>query len=179
MTSDDHVGWSVRLCESFLRLSDRTAISARGARIHGLGIREIRTQLANCRSRIRRWNSIERDAKSLRRSYLDAKEWDLGRGFRGGSRSPQRAAAQMRKRDDHRDSSLCVIIYRVSPPSSRVSSRSRIAIIISGHRSPGSSYEYTSLISRLPRYITPRCITVDTVYRKYCKTLSSPEPTFV
>lgn len=30
--------------------------------IHGLGIREIRTQLANCRPRIRRWNSIERNA---------------------------------------------------------------------------------------------------------------------
>lgn len=30
--------------------------------IHGLGIREIRTQLANCCPRTRRWNSIERNA---------------------------------------------------------------------------------------------------------------------
>lgn len=45
---------------SFLRLST-TAISA-GVPIHGLGIREIRMQLANCRSGIRRWNSIEGDA---------------------------------------------------------------------------------------------------------------------
>lgn len=55
-----HVGWSVRLCKSFLYLSTMAIIPL--GPIHGLGIREIRTQLANCRPRIRRWNSIERNA---------------------------------------------------------------------------------------------------------------------
>lgn len=56
---DDHVGWSVRLCSCFYiyRLW-RLPLGL----IHGLGIREIRMQLANCCPRIRRWNSIERNA---------------------------------------------------------------------------------------------------------------------
>lgn len=58
--SDDHVGWSVRLCNRFCVYRPRRL--GHGAPIHGLGIREIRMQLANCRPRIRRWNSIERDA---------------------------------------------------------------------------------------------------------------------
>lgn len=54
-----HVGWSVRLCSRFY--SYRLWRLPLGL-IHGLGIREIRMQLANCCPRIRRWNSIERNA---------------------------------------------------------------------------------------------------------------------
>lgn len=55
--------------------------------IHGLGIREIRTQLANCRPRIRRWNSIERNTITV---FLPGREgMDVGIRFRGPLRVPR------------------------------------------------------------------------------------------
>lgn len=100
------------LCCRFLRLS-ATAISAR-ASIHGLGIREIRMQLANCRPRIRRWNPIERDAVASRDVLTWTRRNDTGADF-GGLRSERSGAAQMRKRDDHRDSSAAMTLLSSCP----------------------------------------------------------------
>lgn len=82
--NDSHVGWSASM-RSFLRLS-ATAISAR-VPIRGLGIREIRTQLANCRSGIRRWNSIEGDAVAM---VLPGREGMGPARISGSALQPQR-----------------------------------------------------------------------------------------
>lgn len=69
--------------QSFL-LVYRPRRLAHGAPIHGLGIREIRMQLANCRPRIRRWNSIERDAVA---TFLPGRE-GMGPARISGPRLP-------------------------------------------------------------------------------------------
>lgn len=73
--------------------------------IHGLGIREIRTQLANCCPRIRRWNSIERNAITV---FLPGREGMEARGEEIRFRDP-------RTRFDTRRDTTCSLVTFVIP----------------------------------------------------------------